>query len=98
MDRRFLVIHAVTVHKINQAKYCLYAISLLETIQQRNDEFLLVGVVAQGIFNEDHDEMVIVRDIELYSLCEHHLVPFQGRVSVGYLPHGKVLGLSKIAR
>ena len=59
---------------------------------------LLIGVVSQGIFNEDHDEMVIVRDIELYSLCEHHLVPFQGRVSVGYLPRGKVLGLSKIAR
>lgn len=55
-------------------------------------------MVQEGIFDENHDEMVVVRDIELFSLCEHHLVPFYGRVSVGYLPSGKVLGLSKIAR
>ena len=57
-----------------------------------------IGVVQEGIFDEQHDEMVVVRDIDLFSLCEHHLVPFYGRVSVGYLPTGKVLGLSKIAR
>ena len=55
-------------------------------------------MVSEGIFDENHDEMVVVRDIEMFSLCEHHLVPFYGRVSVGYLPSGKVLGLSKVAR
>jgi len=55
-------------------------------------------VVSEGIFDENHDEMVVVRDIEMFSLCEHHLVPFYGCVSVGYLPSGKVLGLSKVAR
>ena len=59
---------------------------------------LRAGVVDEGIFDENHDEMVVVRGIELFSLCEHHLVPFYGTVAVGYLPSGKVLGLSKVAR
>jgi GTP cyclohydrolase I len=58
----------------------------------------LEQVVGGALFDSDNDEMVIVKDIELYSLCEHHLLPIFGKVHVGYLPSGKVLGLSKVAR
>jgi len=58
----------------------------------------LKTVLNQAIFSEKYDDMVIVRDIEMYSLCEHHLVPFFGSVHVGYIPQGKIVGLSKIAR
>jgi GTP cyclohydrolase I len=55
-------------------------------------------IVNGAVFNINYDEMVIVRDIEFYSLCEHHLLPFMGRAHVAYMPAGKVIGLSKIPR
>ena len=55
-------------------------------------------VIGDAMFDDCHANMIMVRDIELYSLCEHHLLPFYGRVHVGYLPNKKVVGLSKIPR
>jgi GTP cyclohydrolase IA len=61
----------------------------------RTDPLILVN---NATFTADYDDMVIVRDIEFYSLCEHHMLPFLGRAHVAYLPKGKVIGLSKIPR
>jgi len=55
-------------------------------------------VVGNGVFEESHENMVLVRDIELYSLCEHHLLPFFGRAHVAYIPDRRILGLSKLPR
>jgi len=55
-------------------------------------------IMQSAIFNEDHNEMIIVKHIELYSLCEHHMLPFFGKAHIAYIPTGKIVGLSKIPR
>jgi GTP cyclohydrolase I len=72
---------------------------------QKSMEYLTRGyqmnpddVVGDAIFHEESNHMVIIRDIEVYSLCEHHLLPFYGRCHIGYIPRGTVFGVSKLAR
>ncbi len=64
----------------------------------RGYETCVADVVNGAVFEEPHDSMILVRDIEVYSLCEHHMLPFFGKAHVAYLPEGKIIGLSKIPR
>ena len=70
------------------------ALEFLTKGYQEDPQEILKG----ALFTEEYDEMVIVKDVEMFSLCEHHLLPFFGKVHVAYIPNGKVIGLSKIPR
>jgi GTP cyclohydrolase IA len=64
----------------------------------RGQDMSVADVLGDALFDEDHHNMVIVKDIEMYSLCEHHMLPFFGKVHVAYIPNGRIVGLSKVPR
>jgi len=77
-----------TPHRVEQAMLWL----------TRGYETCVEDVVNGAVFEESHESMILVRDIEIYSMCEHHMLPFFGKAHVAYLPNGKIIGLSKIPR
>jgi GTP cyclohydrolase I len=64
----------------------------------RGNDLTVEEVIGDAIFSEDHHNMVLVKDFEMYSMCEHHMLPFFGKVHIAYIPDGRIVGLSKLAR
>ena len=107
MTKQFDQLEKITKNLIETIGEDPYREGLLKTPQRvaKSWEYFSEGyradldnIINEAVFHEDCSEMVVVRDIEFFSMCEHHMIPFFGRAHVGYLPNGKVIGLSKIPR
>ena len=107
MTKKFDQLEKITKNLIETIGEDPYREGLLKTPQRvaKSWEYFSEGyradldnIINDAVFHEDCSEMVVVRDIEFFSMCEHHMIPFFGRAHVGYLPNGKVIGLSKIPR
>ena len=107
MTKKFDQLEKITKNLIETIGEDPYREGLLKTPQRvaKSWEYFSEGyradldnIINEAVFHEDCSEMVVVRDIEFFSMCEHHMIPFFGRAHVGYLPNGKVIGLSKIPR
>ena len=107
MTKKFDQLEKITKNLIETIGEDPYREGLLKTPQRvaKSWEYFSEGyradldnIINEAVFHEDCSEMVVVRDIEFFSMCEHHMIPFFGRAHVGYLSNGKVIGLSKIPR
>ncbi len=107
MTKKFDQLEKITKNLIETIGEDPYREGLLKTPQRvaKSWEYFSEGyradldnIINEAVFHEDCSEMVVVRDIEFFSMCEHHMIPFFGRAHIGYLSNGKVIGLSKIPR